>query len=264
MRAAKVLSVMAFKERPVCYLIKEIFSNGFLHRNPLLMYAIGVCPIVAVTTTLRQAVAISIVTVITTIVICMLTNLIFKRLASWLRVALYFLCAIGIFIPSAMLVNMILPMALPSLGVFMPLLVVNTLYLYRSEGYARKNKFLPSFFDSLFTSLGYSLAVCIFGALREIITHATIWNVRISFLYPITAFANSFGGFIILGFVAALFAAYSSFVSSRRYVTINFDDFEDEEDDAYINELEKSLTGNNVLDIHVISEETVEVDGRDS
>ena len=88
--------------------------------------------------------------------------------------------------------------------------------------------------------------------------------MRISFLYPITAFANPFGGFIILGFVAALFAAYSSFVSSRRYVTINFDDFEDEEDDAYINELEKSLTGNNVLDIHVISEETVEVDGRDS
>lgn len=228
------------------------------------MYAIGICPIVAVTTTLKQAVAISIVTVITTIVICMLTNIIFKRLASWLRVALYFLCALGIFIPCTMLVNMILPMTLPSLGVFMPLLVVNTLYLYRSEGYARKNKFVPSFLDSLFTSLGYALAVCIFGALREIITHATIWDVRISFLYPITAFANPFGGFIILGFVSALFAAYSSFLSTQRYVTINFDDFEDEQDDAYISELEKSLTGNNVLDVKVISETTVEVNRHDS
>lgn len=210
--------------------MKELISNGILHRNPLLMYAIGVCPIVAVTTNLKQAVAVSIVTAIITIVVCIAANLFLKKLPNWLRVASYFLLAVVLLYPSERLIDALLPQTTQSLGIYLPLLAVNTLYLYRSEGFARKNSFTASLVDAVFTSLGYALGACTVGILREIISHASIWDYPLSFLTPIAGFARPFGGFIVLGFVAAIFAAVSSWVYSHSYIEEQEDSSETKED----------------------------------
>lgn len=235
--------------------MKEIFSNGVLHKNPLLMYAIGLCPIVAVTTTLRQAVAVSIVTSIITIVVCMLTNLFIKKLTMWIRVAVYFGIAICVLIPSVWLIDFIFPNVSSGLGIYVALLSVNTLYLYRSEGFSRKNTFGKSVLDALFTSLGYTLAACIIGAIREILANGTIWDKKLPFGTIIPAFSKPFGAFIIIGFVAAVFAAISNFASTQHYVTIDFDEIEDEADNAAINALEKKMSNGGSFEVKVLSEE---------
>lgn len=197
--------------------MKEMVQNGLLHKNPLLMYAIGICPIVAVTTTLKRAVAVSVITAIITVVVCVCANLFLKLLPAWIRTASYFLLAAALLIPAELLVNLFLPQTSQSLGIFLPLLAVNTLYLYRSEGFSRKNTLGVSAADALATSVGYALGACVTGGLRELLARASIWDIPLPFLYPISGFARPFGGFILLGMVAALFAAVSNFVYAGRY-----------------------------------------------
>ena len=183
--------------------IKRIFSRAFFEKNPILVQAIGLAPIVAVAYSLKAAVVLGFMTVLLVLPIEIFTSAVLKKLPAFLRAGLYMLCGILALIPIIMLFQKILPNILVSFGVYLPLISVNSLIIYRSEGFAVKNSVLYSFFDALAYSGANLVTMCVIGAVREILGSASIFGVKIPVLNPSAAFLLPFGGFIVLGFAAA-------------------------------------------------------------
>jgi len=182
------------------------FSKGLLKQNAVFVLAVGLCPTLAVTTGLKNAAAmgIAVITVLTcsNAIIALLRKLIPRevRIPCFIVVIASFVTMIEIFFKAY------LPPAInAALGIFIPLIVVNCLILYRAESFAYKHGVLRSMLDGLGAGVGFALAICIVAALREALGNGTLWGYPwmpksspIDYV-PASILIQAPGAFLVLG-----------------------------------------------------------------
>ena len=182
---------------------KSIFEKGILSRNPVLVYAIGICPLIAVAKSAATAAVLAVLSAILLIFLEIFTALIFKKMPKWLRVGVYAVIGVLLIIPFYMLMSAYMPSIEVSLGIYIPLLAVNSITVQRCEAFAVKHSVKSAFLDALANSIGYAIPLILTGMIREALGSSKIFGHYIDALPHANGFLMPFCGFIILGFVAA-------------------------------------------------------------
>lgn len=192
--------------------LSNIFKNGIFKDNPVLVQLVGLCSVLAVTTTMMNAfsmgMAVTAVLVGANVVISLLRNVIPKkiRIPAFIVVIATFVTIIE------MVLKAFMTPIYEALGIFLPLIVVNCIILARAESFAYKNKLVPSAIDGLGNGLGYTLAVVVLATIRELIGAGTLFGgtaleigVFGSKFQPAAVFVAPPGAFIVLGILIAVF-----------------------------------------------------------
>jgi len=188
---------------------------GAALQNPVLVQATGLTAVIVAATTLQGALVISVVAAIH-LILCALLASLMKSIPSWLRVAIYFAIGLAIACPAAYWMDGLmgyisgrdfqadLAGALAPLRVFLPLMAVNALTATRCERYAILHTPGDALRDALANSLGYAAAALLAGGARELLGYGSLWGVQLSQTLRIRGAWMPFGGFLLLGAMAAL------------------------------------------------------------
>ncbi len=157
----------------------KIVKNGLIDENPTFVQVIGMCPTLAVTSSAINGVGMGLST--TAVLICsnFVISLIRKLIPDSVRIPCYIVVIASFVTIVQMLLKGFVPALDKSLGVYIPLIVVNCLILARAEAFASKNNPIASLFDGIGMGLGFTLALTILGACREFIGNGSIFGLAI-------------------------------------------------------------------------------------
>ncbi len=186
-------------------LLQEI-TKGIIKENPVLCLVLGTCPTLAVTTAASNAIgmgiAATLVLVCSNAAISLLRNLIPDKV----RIPAYITVIAGFVTIVQMLVKAFAPEIDKSLGIYLPLIVVNCIILGRAEMFASKNRVLASMADGLGMGIGFTATLLLMGSIRELLGAGTIFGLSIlkNFMDPIIIFLLPPGGFFVFGMLIAL------------------------------------------------------------
>ena len=181
-------------------------KEGVITNNPVLVQILGMCPTLAVSTSLfnglGMGICATIVLMCSNLVISLLRNIIPNKV----RIAAFIVIIAGFVTCIDMLLKAFVPALSDSLGVFIPLIVVNCIILGRAEAYASKNPVIPSFFDGLGMGLGFTVGLTAIGIVRELIGSGKIFGFQVmpSAYEPVTIFILAPGAFLVLTLLVAL------------------------------------------------------------
>lgn len=187
--------------------LKNIRSSALI-KNPLLFEAIGLCPVVAIATSLKSALFLALLTAIEMVVCEVLASLLLKNVRRYWRVALYVLFGVGIIFPTTYVTNRFLPEISINLGVYLPLMAVNSLIALHCERIAVKKSVKDSLIDALSASISYGVVTILTGVIREILANGTLAGIELNIPVKFPGLAMPFGALIILGFMAAALKAF--------------------------------------------------------
>lgn len=182
---------------------KKVFQRGILRENPVLMQCIGLFPAIALATSLKAAAIVAVASAVLLIVMEFLTALLLKKLPFWLRIGMYALLSFGLLAGGLVACERWLPNLLGSLSGYLPLLAVNALIVFRCETCAAHDSVRVSLLDALGASLGYAIVLVLLGFVRELLGSGAILGHTISSFPEIPGVLMPFGGFLLLGFMAA-------------------------------------------------------------
>ncbi|MEE1074386.1 MAG: electron transport complex subunit E [Acutalibacteraceae bacterium] len=183
----------------------SVFSNGLIKENPVLRLVLGTCPTLAVTTAaingIGMGVSATIVLVCSNLVISLLRNIIPDKV----RIPAYITIIAGFVSVVQMLVKAFLPAIDKSLGIFLPLIVVNCIILARAEMFASKNAPVLSVLDGLGMGIGFTAVLTLMGAIRELLGAGTLFTLPITaeVIDPMVIFLLPPGGFFVFGMLVA-------------------------------------------------------------
>ena len=180
-------------------------KEGLRTQNPVLVQLLGMCSTLAITTSiangLGMGVSVMIILTCSNIVIALLR----KIIPDQIRIAAYIVVIAGFVTMVDLLLQAYLPDIAESLGVFIPLIVVNCIILARAESFASKNGVLPSAVDGICQGIGYTLVLLVMSAIRELLGSGTLAGNRIfSAEYGALMMVLPVGGFLTLGCLIAL------------------------------------------------------------
>lgn len=186
--------------------MKKIFlqiKDAFVSNNPVLIQLLGLCSALAVTTNLSDAFGMGIA--VTAVLICsnVFISALRKIIPSQIRIAAYIVVISGFVTAAELLIKAYLPSLDASLGIFIPLIVVNCVILARAEAFASKNGIFASAFDGLAMGLGYTFAVCTIGVVREVLGSGRVLGFDLGF-NGAGFFTTAAGGFLVMGLVLAV------------------------------------------------------------
>ncbi len=184
----------------------KIAKNGLFAENPTFVQLIGMCPTLATTTSVKNALGMGIASTFVLVGSNMAISLIRKFIPSKVRIASYIVVIAAFVTVIEMLLKAYLPSISNSLGMFIPLIVVNCIILARAESFASKNSVAESAADGLFMGLGFTMALSILGAVREILGNGTIFDLPLftSSFKPAIMLILPPGAFITLGTILAV------------------------------------------------------------
>lgn len=202
--------------------LKGIVFNGIVTENPTFRLVLGMCPTLAITTTvsngLGMGLAATFVLICSNLVISLLRNFIPDKI----RIPA-FIVVIATFVTIVqLLLQAFIPALYESLGVFIPLIVVNCIIFARAESFASKNPPLESACDGLGMGLGFTLAITLLSAIRELLGSGTLLGIQVmpDGYQPMAIITQAPGGFIMLGLLMvvmnALFKAYDRRRASKE------------------------------------------------
>jgi len=181
------------------------FTKGLLRENPVLVLLLGMCPTLGVTSSaingLGMGLATTFVLVMANIVVSLIKNLIPEkvRIPSFIVIIAAFVTVVEL------MMQAYLPALFNSLGIFIPLIVVNCIVLGRAEAFASKNKLGASAIDGLGMGLGFSFALLLLGSVREILGSGRLFDIQIySENYVSLLFVLAPGAFLVLGYLIAI------------------------------------------------------------
>ena len=191
---------------------KKQFKEGLLTKNPVLVQLLGMCSTLAITTSLFNGIGMGLA--VTVILICsnVLISALRKVIPNQIRIAAYIVIIAGFVTVVDLCLQAFIPDLAESLGVFIPLIVVNCIVLGRAEAFASKNGVLASAADGLFQGIGYTMALVIVCVIRELLGSGTFGGgilnggegIRIiPEGYPAMQMVMPVGGFLVLGCVIA-------------------------------------------------------------
>ncbi|OGJ90874.1 MAG: electron transport complex subunit RsxE [Candidatus Raymondbacteria bacterium RifOxyA12_full_50_37] len=184
-------------------------TNGIVRENPLFVIVLGLCPSLAVTTSAQNALgmglAFTFVLLGSNIVIASIKN----AIPNQIRIP----CFITVIATFVTIVDLVMKgyfyELYKSLGIFIPLIVVNCIVLARAEAFASKKSIFDSLLDAIGMGIGFTLAILIIGSIREILGDGSIFGFKIFKNFsPALIFILPPGAFITLGFIVAFFTKY--------------------------------------------------------
>lgn len=186
-----------------------ILKNGLFTENPTFIQLLGMCPTLAVTTSLKNGLGMGLSA--TAVLVCsnFIVSLLRKIIPSKIRIAAYIVIIATFVTMVEMCLNAFAPDLADQLGLFIPLIVVNCIILARAESFASKNGPIASAFDGIGMGLGFTGALCIISAIREFFGTGSIWDIPVysDFINPVSIIGLAPGGFIVLGILVAAITA---------------------------------------------------------
>lgn len=192
----------------------ERIYNGLVKENPTFVLTLGMCPTLAVTTSAMNGLGMGLTTMAVLTLSNLFISLLRKIIPNRVRIPA-FIVVIATFVTVVqLLLEAYLPALNKSLGVYIPLIVVNCIILGRAEAYAYSNPPIPSMFDGLGMGLGFSFALTCIGAVREILGEGKVFGISImpASFEPIRIFSQAPGAFFVLACLVAL----KNYIKAKR------------------------------------------------
>ena len=198
--------------------LRSVFTNGLVTENPTLRLLLGMCPTLAISTAASRGVgmglATTVVLIFSNLVISSLRNLIPEKV----RIPA-FVVVISTFVTIVdLLMKAFLPAMSASLGIYIPLIVVNCIIFARAEAFAFKNPIIPSILDGAGMGLGFTLAITILSAIREIIGNGTLFDMPAmpAGYMPMGIVVRPTGGFLMLGLLLLTVNGVTGMMEKRK------------------------------------------------
>jgi electron transport complex protein RnfE len=186
--------------------VKQLYE-GIITNNPVLVQLIGMCPTLATSTSLENGLGMGLAA--TAVLICsnVMVSILRKIIPQKIRIASYVVIISGFVTAIEMLMKAYLPDLADSLGLFIPLIVVNCIILARAEAFASKNGPVESAVDGLSMGLGFTFALALLASVREILGNGTIYGIPVfgESFQPASIMIMPAGAFLVLGFIIAAF-----------------------------------------------------------
>lgn len=182
------------------------FTKGIIKENPAFVLVLGTCPTLAVTTSATNGLGMGLAT--TFVLLC--SNVLISALKNFIPDKVRIVAFITVIAAFVTIVDLSMKAYLPdlynSLGIFIPLIVVNCIILGRAEAFAQKNKIIPSMLDGLGMGIGFTLALVLMGSFREILGNGSIFDIRLlpADATTILLFVLPPGAFFTFGYLIAL------------------------------------------------------------
>ena len=205
---------------------KKQFNEGLLTKNPVTVQLLGMCSTLAITTSLFNGIGMGLAVTIITICSNVLISALRKVIPNQIRIAAYITIIAGFVTVVDLLLKAFIPALSASLGVFIPLIVVNCIILGRAEGFASKNGVLASAVDGLCQGIGYTVALVIVCIIRELLGNGTFGGgllgpggAGIQIIpqpFPAMQMVMPVGGFLVLGFVIAGSQALMTYLEKKN------------------------------------------------
>ena len=192
----------------------ERLKNGIITENPIFVLMLGMCPTLAVTTSAINGIGMGLSTTVVLVMSNMLISMLRKIIPDSVRMPAFIVVVASFVTIVQFLMEGFTPSLYDSLGIYIPLIVVNCIILGRAESYASKNPVLPSIFDGLGMGLGFTVGLVAIGLVREILGSGKAFGAQIipvadaatgaAGYTPITIFILAPGAFLVLAGLAAI------------------------------------------------------------
>ena len=184
---------------------KKICFDGIVANNPTLRLVLGTCATLALTTSAMNGIGMGLA--VTVILLCsnVLVSLLRKVIPNEVRIPAFVLIIATFVTVVRMVLYAYLPDLYDSMGVFLPLIVVNCIILGRAESFASKNNILASAVDGVANGIGFTVALTIMGIIREFLGNASFFGIALPWDFKIGFFTSSAGAFFVYGICIALF-----------------------------------------------------------
>ena len=183
----------------------NIFLKGIVKENPTFVLILGMCPTLGTTTSAINGAGMGIATLFVLLMSNIVISLIKNLIPDKVRIPAFIVVIASFVTVIQLLMEAYVPALYETLGVFIPLIVVNCIILGRAEAFASKNSVLDSALDGLGMGIGFTLSLTVLGAVREILGNGSIFGLK---LFPgdaMIAFVLAPGAFIVLGYLMVLF-----------------------------------------------------------
>ncbi len=194
----------------------KIITNGVLAENPTFVQCIGLCPTLAVTSSVANGVGKGIAATFVLIASNAVISLLRKIVPDEVRIPIFIVVIAGFVTVIQFLMEGFAPELNKSLGIFIPLIVVNCIILARAEAFASKNGVIASALDGVGMGLGFTIALTFLGSIREILGAGTWLGHPVAFFEPALLVVLAPGGFIVLGCCMGAFRAIQAKLARRR------------------------------------------------
>ena len=184
----------------------ERLYNGIIKENPTFVLMLGMCPTLAVTSSAINGLGMGLSTTVVLVMSNLLISAFRKVIPNGVRMPAYIVIVASLVTVVQFIMQAYTPSLSESLGVYIPLIVVNCIILGRAESYASKNPVLPSIFDGIGMGLGFTVGLTAIGIVRELIGAGKIFDIRVmpESYEPLTIFILAPGAFFVLAGLVAL------------------------------------------------------------
>ena len=184
----------------------ERLYNGVIKENPTFVLMLGMCPTLAVTSSAMNGLGMGLSTTVVLILSNMLISALRKIIPDKVRIPAFIVIVASFVTIVQLLLQAYIPFLYSALGVYIPLIVVNCIILGRAEAYASKNPVLPSLFDGIGMGLGFTIALTMIGAVRELLGAGQIFGMTVmpSGYVPVSIFIMAPGAFFVLAMLTAI------------------------------------------------------------
>ena len=194
----------------------NVLINGIIRENPLLVLLLGMCPALATTSSAINGMSMGLATMFVLFCSNTVISLLKNMIPDMVRIPAFIVIIAAFVTIIEMLMNAFVPALADSLGLFIPLIVVNCTVLGRAESFASRNSVLSSVFDGVGMGFGFTIALTLLGALRELMGTGKIFSLNI---YPeqfgSLIFVLAPGAFIVLGYLIAIFNKFQNKASTN-------------------------------------------------
>ena len=185
----------------------ERIKNGLLTENPVFVLMLGMCPTLAVTTSAINGLGMGLSSLVVLAVSNLVISLLRKIIPDEVRLPAFIVVVASFVTVVELLMEAYIPSLYAALGIYIPLIVVNCIILGRAEAYASKNPPIVSLFDGIGMGLGFTVALTIIGAIREILGNGSIFGLEIPGYEPMAFFVRAPGAFLVLAVLVAIMNA---------------------------------------------------------
>lgn len=191
--------------------LMSLIYDGVIKSNPALVLMLGMCPTLAVTTSASNGFGMGVSTMAVLIVSNLLISLLRKIIPDAVRLPAYIVVVASLVTVVEMVTQAYLPGLYSSLGLYIPLIVVNCIILGRAEAFASQNRPIPSIFDGIGMGLGFTLALIAIGAFRELLGAGSVFGIQVmpESFQPIAIFIKAPGAFLVIAIIIAVMNAFS-------------------------------------------------------
>ena len=198
----------------------ERLYNGLIKENPTLVLMLGMCPTLAVSTRASNGIGMGLSTLAVLVLSNLIISLLRKLIPDQIRLPAYIVIVASLVTVTELLIEAYLPAVYEALGIYIPLIVVNCIILGRAEAYANKNTPLLSVMDGIGMGLGFTVALTLAGAVREILGSGTCFGARVlpRAVEPMGIFVQPPGAFLVIALFIIIMNAIGIKTRQRQLV----------------------------------------------